>query len=59
MNEEYIEEQYSLAVLDFKLAKTENEQWDARKQMAKLEELMVLIYGDAFRLQMREKYKIK
>lgn len=45
MSKEYIEEQYKLAVSDFKTAKNEDEQWSARKAMAKLEQIAVQMFG--------------
>lgn len=41
----YIEEQYKLAISDFKIAKTEDEQWQARKDMARIEALATEKYG--------------
>lgn len=34
MDKKYIEDQYHLAVLDYKIARNEDEQWEARKTMA-------------------------
>lgn len=48
VSKEYIQEQYRLAYLDFKTAHNEDEQWSARKQMAKLEGLAAETYGFAF-----------
>ena len=45
MDKSYIESQYRLAWLDFKTAHNEDEQWDARKRMAKLEALASELYG--------------
>lgn len=45
MSKEYIEEQYKLAILDFKTAKNEDEQWNARKTMARLEQIAMQEYG--------------
>lgn len=45
MDKNYIENQYRLAWLDFKTAHTEDEQWTARKQMAKLEALASELFG--------------
>lgn len=56
MDKDYLSEQYRLTVLDFKLAKSADQEWDARKQLAKLEELILVTYGDAFRQEVREKY---
>lgn len=44
-SKKYIEEQYHLAVLDFKTAKNEDEQWQARKTMARLEQIAMQEYG--------------
>lgn len=44
----YLEDQYKLAVLDFKCAKDENEQWAARRAMAKLERTAADLYGFEF-----------
>lgn len=48
MDKSYIESQYRLAWLDFKTAHNEDEQWDARKRMAKLEALASELYGFAY-----------
>lgn len=45
MEKSYIEEQYKLAVLDFKVARNEDEQWEARKTMARLEQIAEQAYG--------------
>lgn len=45
VSKEYIEREYHLAVLDFKTAHNENEQWDARKTMARLEQIAMQEYG--------------
>lgn len=45
MDKHYIESQYRLAWLDFRTAHTEDEQWTARKQMAKLEALASELFG--------------
>lgn len=44
----YLMEQYKLAISDFKVAKNEDEQWKARKELAKLEQTAVEMYGNAF-----------
>lgn len=56
MDKDYLSEQYRLTVLDFKLAQSADQAWDARKQLTKLEELILVTYGDAFRQEVREKY---
>lgn len=48
MTKEYIEEQYRLAVSDFKVARTEDEQWEARKTMARLEQLASENFGFSY-----------
>lgn len=45
MDKEYIKNQYKLAYLDFRTARSENDAWDARKRMAKLEALASELYG--------------
>lgn len=44
----YLMEQYKLAINDFKLAINEDEQWKAHKELAKLEQTAVEMYGNAF-----------
>ena len=56
MDKEYLAEQYRLTVLDFKLAQSTDQEWNARKQLAKLENLILITYGDAFRQEVRENY---
>ena len=55
MDKEYIERYYHQAVLDFKLAVNEDEQWDARKNMARLEALAIELFGEKFSNGLREK----
>ena len=45
IDKSYIEHEYKLAVMDFKLAKNEDEQWDARRTMAKLEQIAMQEFG--------------
>ena len=45
MSKEYIIKQYKLAMLDFELARCEDDQWNARKQMASLETFASAMYG--------------
>ncbi len=45
MEQSYIEQQYHLAVLDFKTAKTQDEKWEARMTLSRLEELAAIKYG--------------
>lgn len=42
---QYIEEQYRLAILDYQTAKNEDEQFAARRSMAKLEALAAEAFG--------------
>lgn len=44
-NKGYIEREYKQAVNDFKMAHNENEQWECRMRMAKLELLACEFYG--------------
>ena len=45
VTKEYIEREYKLAVLEYKTAHTEDEQWSARKTMARLEQIASQEYG--------------
>ena len=45
MDKKYIENQYHLAVLDFQTARSEEAQWEARKTMARLEQIAAQEYG--------------
>lgn len=45
MTKKMIEREYHLAILDFQLAITEDDQWTARKKMAQLERTAALLYG--------------
>ena len=48
MSREYILNRYKLAMQDFQLARNEDEQWTARKEMASLERLASELYGFDF-----------
>lgn len=56
MSKEYLENEYKIAVLDFKLARSEDEQWQARKTMAKIECLAMEIYGFKYADELHNKY---
>lgn len=45
MDKGYLTEQYRLAILDFQTAHNEDEQWSARKQMARIERTAFELYG--------------
>lgn len=45
MEKEYIEKEYRLAALDYRTARNEDEQWNARKAMARLERIAAQAYG--------------
>lgn len=45
-NREYLREQYRLAISDFKVAGNEEQKWDARKAMARLEVTAIELYGN-------------
>ena len=50
----YIEREYRLAFLEFKTAKNEDEQWNARKSMAKLEQIAMQEFGFDYADQLQE-----
>lgn len=45
MDKHYIESQYKLAILDYKLAKDDNEKHSAQRRMAKLELIASETFG--------------
>ena len=56
MDKEYLEEQYGIAVSDFKLAHDEEGQWNARKEMARLETLMTQQWGTEYCKSVHERF---
>lgn len=48
LSEEYFKEQYVMAMNDFLCSHSENDQWEARKRMAKLERLASEMHGFDF-----------
>ena len=54
MDKTYIAEQYRLAWLDFQTARTADDQWDARRTMARLEALAAERYGYDYADSLRE-----
>lgn len=52
---EYIENQYHQAVLEFKVAKNEDERWEARKTMARLEQIAMQEFGFQYADELHEK----
>ena len=56
MDKEYLEEQYRIAVSDFKVARNEDAQWDARQETARLETLMIELYGSEYCKEVHESY---
>ena len=44
-NKDYIEREYRQAISDFKISHNEDDRWDCRKRMAKLELLACEFYG--------------
>ena len=45
ITKEYIEREYKQALLEFKCAHTEDEQWEVRKTMARLEQIAMQEFG--------------
>lgn len=52
----YLDEQYKVAVLDFKCANSEDEQWDARKRVANVERTASELYGFEYADELHRKY---
>lgn len=44
----YLMDQYKIAISNFTVARSEDEQWKARKELAKLEQTAVEMYGNDF-----------
>lgn len=51
---EYLAEQYKLAWSDFRIARSEDEQWEARKRLAKIEQTAIELYGNRFAEELRQ-----
>ena len=54
IDKDYIEREYRLAFLEFKTAKNEEEQWNARKTMAKLEQIAMQEFGFEYADQLHQ-----
>lgn len=54
IDKSYIEREYRLAFLDFKTAKNEDEQWNARRSMAKLEQIAMQEFGFEYADKLQE-----
>ena len=54
LSEEYFKDQYKMAMSDFLCSHSENDQWEARKRMAKLERLASEMYGFDFSDKLRQ-----
>ena len=55
-HKDYLDEQYKLAVLDFRMAHNEDEQWNARKRIAKIELTASELHGFDYSDQLHQKY---
>lgn len=51
---EYLKEQYKLAWSDFRVARSEDEQWESRKILAKIEQTAIELYGKRFAEELRK-----
>ena len=51
---EYLREQYKLAWSDCQIARSEDEQWEARKILAKIEQTAIELYGNGFAEDLRK-----
>lgn len=54
MDKEYLRKQYHQSMLEFRAAHTEDEQWKARKQMARIERTALELFGDSFLNEIRK-----
>lgn len=55
MDKDYIEKQYEQAIREFKTTKTEDERWDARQTMARLERTAMATFGNQYADDLHEK----
>ena len=55
MDKEYLRKQYHLAMLEFKTAISEDAQWHAREQMARIERTALELFGENFVNEIRKK----
>lgn len=55
MDKSYIEQQYRLAVLDYQTARNDADQWEARKTMARLENIAAQLYGFSYADDLHER----
>ena len=58
LNKKYIEEQYQLAILDFMTPHNEDERWESRKTMARLEQIAMQEYDIAYADELHQKLEI-
>jgi vacuolar-type H+-ATPase subunit E/Vma4 len=54
MDKEYLRKQYHQAMLEYKTAISEDAQWKARKQMARIERTAIELFGDEFLDEIRK-----
>lgn len=55
MTKTYLQNEYHIAATDFRVARNEDEQWEARKTMARLEQIAAESYGDAWVNELRSR----
>lgn len=55
MAKDYIEEQYQQAIREFQTATTEDDQWTARKEMARLEKTAMAVFGNQYADDLHER----
>lgn len=58
MDKEYLEKQYDQAVQEFATASTEDEQWNARQDMARLERTAMATFGNEYADQLHKKVDV-
>lgn len=54
LDKHYIEQMYKIAYVDYLTAKNDDEQWDARKRMAKLQRIASETYGFEYADNLKE-----
>lgn len=54
MNKEYLSEHYHQTILEFKTAISEDAQWKARENMARIERTALELFGEEFVNEIRK-----
>lgn len=59
MDKAYLSKQYHQAMLEFETAISEDAQWKARKQMARIERTAIELFGEDFLNELRKENELE